>query len=285
MSDASRDLGTALRGWRDRTGPAAVGLPTGRGRRAAGLRREELAALAGVSVDYLTRLEQGRSTAPSPQVLAALARALRLNDAERSHLYLLAGRRPPGPGQVSGLVPPGVHRLVDQWAGAPLCVNDAAWNLLLWNPLWSALMGDASVFEGRERNIAWRHFTGLPGRILHTPEQLAHFESTIVGDLREATARYPADEGLRALIAELRAVSTEFDRLWEAAVVGVHESATKTVRHPRVGLLHLDCDVLLVPGSDLRIVVYTATPGTESADRLSLLNVIGQQELTPDRQN
>lgn len=280
MSESSSsDLGTVLRGWRDRTRPAEVGLTAGRGRRAAGLRREELAALAGLSADYLTRLEQGRSTAPSPQVLSALARALRLTEAERAHLYLLAGRRPPAPEQLSGRVPPGVRRLVEQWAGAPLSVLDAGWNLLLWNPLWAAVMGDASALQGRERNIAWRHFAGRPGRVVHTPEQERRFEEAVVGDLREATARYPADEGLRSLVAELRATSPAFTRLWRSAVVGPHESAQKTVRHPRVGILRLDCDVLLAPGSDLRVVVYTAAPGTESAERLALLDGAGHEEV------
>ncbi|MFF3246783.1 helix-turn-helix transcriptional regulator [Streptomyces sp. NPDC002870] len=277
---ASKELGTALRGWRDRTAPAEVGLPTGGVRRAAGLRREELSQLAGLSVDYIVRLEQGRATSPSQQVLSALARALRLSAAEREHLFLLAGQPAPGPGQLSAHISPGVRRLLDQLDGAPLSVHDAAWNLILWNPLWAALFGDASSLRGRERNIAWRHFAGLPGRVSHTPEQEARFEAAVVADLRAATARYPADAGLRSLIQDLQGVSTDFARLWETGIVGVHETATKTIHHPDVGTLTLDCDVLVAAGSDLRIVAYTAAPGSDAADRLKLLNVIGTQAMT-----
>jgi transcriptional regulator with XRE-family HTH domain len=256
-----------------------VGLPAGGVRRAAGLRREELAQLAGMSVDYIVRLEQGRATSPSPQVLSALARALRLSAAEREHLYLLAGQSAPGPGQLSAHITPGVRRLLDQLDGAPLSVCDAAWNLVLWNPLWAALFGDASTWHGRERNIVWRHFTGLPSRVGHDPGQEDAFRAAVVADLRAASARYPADAGLRSLIKDLREVSTDFARLWDSGIVGVHKSDTKTVHHPDVGTFTLDCDVLTVPGSDLRIVAHTAAPGSDAADRLRLLNVIGTQAM------
>ncbi|CAJ64233.1 MULTISPECIES: helix-turn-helix transcriptional regulator [Frankia] len=278
----SGELGRALRGWRDRTAPATVGLPVGGVRRAAGLRREELAQLAGLSVDYLVRLEQGRATSPSAQVLSALARALRLSAAEREHLYLLAGQWAPGPGQVSAHIPPGVRRLLDQLDGAPLSVWDAAWNLILWNPLWAALIGDPSARPGRERNIVWLHFIDPPCRISNTPEQEVRFRAAMVGDLRAAAARYPADAGLRALIKDLRDASTAFADLWDAGVVGVHEAVTKTVHHPTVGVLTLDCDVLTAPGADLRIVAYTAAPGSDAADRLRLLTVIGTEAMTED---
>lgn len=260
----------------------AVGLPVGGVRRAAGLRREELALLAGLSVDYIVRLEQGRATSPSQQVLSALARALRLSGAEREHLFLLAGQPPPGPGQLSAHIPAGVRRLLDQLDGTPLSVHDAAWNLVLWNPLWAAVFGDASALRGRERNIVWRHFTGLPGRVSHTPEQEARFEAAVVADLRAATARYPADAGLRSLIQDLRRASAAFERLWDTGIVGVHESDTKTIHHPDVGTLTLDCDVLTTPGSDLRIVAYTTVPGSDAADKLALLDVIGTQVLRRD---
>lgn len=278
----SNELGGALRGWRDRMAPAAIGLPVSEVRRAAGLRREELAQLAGLSVDYIVRLEQGRATSPSPQVLSALARALRLSAAEREYLFLLAGQPAPGPGQLSAHIPPGVRRLLDQLDGAPLSVHDAAWNLILWNPLWAALFGVPSALRGRERNIVWRHFTGLPGRVSHTPEQQARFEAAVVADLRAATASYPADAALRSLIKDLRGVSTDFAHLWETGIVGVHESDTKTIHHPDVGTLTLDCDVLIAAGSDLRIVTYTAAPGSDAADRLKLLGVIGTQAMTED---
>jgi transcriptional regulator with XRE-family HTH domain len=276
----SGELGRALRGWRDRTTPEAAGVPSGGVRRAAGLRREELAQLAGLSVDYVVRLEQGRATSPSPQVLSALARALRLSPAECEHLYVLAGQAAPGPNRISQQIPAGVRRLLDQLDGVALTVCDAAWNIILWNPLAAALIGDLSALHGRERNIAWREFTGLPSRVFCTPEQNRVFRAALVTDLRAASARYPADTGLRELVTDLRESGPDFVRLWDGGVVGVHESGGKTVRHPEAGTFAVDCDVLTVPGSDVRIVAYTASPGSDAADRLRLLSVIGTQSLS-----
>jgi transcriptional regulator with XRE-family HTH domain len=281
------ELGKTLHAWRDRLTPAEAGLPEGGRRRAPGLRREELAQLAGLSVDYVLRLEQGRSSAPSVQVLLALARALRLSDAERDHLFVLAGQSPPAPGQISAYVPPGVQRLLDQLEGAPLSVLDAAWTMISWNPLWAALIGDPSVLRGRRRNIVWRHFAAAPedahlagfDRVVQTPEQQSSFERAMVTDLRAATARYPKDAALRTLIQDLRAASDRFAQLWDDHAVGFHDSTTKTVHHPDLGPIQLDCDVLTAPGSDLRIVVYTAAPTTEAAEKLKLLKVLGLQTL------
>jgi transcriptional regulator with XRE-family HTH domain len=272
---SSRELGKALRAWRDRTAPATAGVAAGGARRAAGLRREELAQLAGLSVDYIIRLEQGRATSPSPQVLSALARALHLSAAEREHLYLLAGQQAPSPGNVPTHLPPSVRRLLAQLDGAPLSVYDAAWNLILCNPSWAALLGDASTGHGRERNVAWRIFGGLPSRVCRTPMRHAdRFEAAVVTDLRAATVRYPTDAALRSLIKDLRAVSTEFAHLWDTAAVGVHQPHTRTIHQPAVGTLTLDCDILTAPGGDLRIVAFTAAPGSDTADRLKRLNDI-----------
>jgi transcriptional regulator with XRE-family HTH domain len=263
--------------------PAAVGVPADGVRRAAGLRREELARLAGLSVDYVIRLEQGRATSPSAQALSALARALQLSAAEQEHLYLLAGQPPPIPGEVPTHIPPSVRRLLDQLDGAPLAVHDAIWHLILWNPLWAALFGDTAAWRGRERNIAWRIFAGLPSRIVFASEQQeCQLRAAMVTDLRAATARYPADAGLRSLIEDLRAVSTDFARLWDTATVGVHQPHAKTIRHPDVGTLTLDCDVLTAPGGDLRIVAFSAAPGSDTADRLKLLDITGTQAMTED---
>jgi transcriptional regulator with XRE-family HTH domain len=279
------ELGAALRGWRDRVSPADAGLAAGRARRAPGLRREELALLAGVSADYITRLEQGRATAPSPQVLGALGRALRLSREEQDHLFRLAGQAPPRPGHIIAHLTPSVQRLLDQLTGVPVSVNDAAWNLIAWNPLWAALMGDPSGLAGRNRNVLWRHFGGQQARVaqmvrvVRTPEEEARFEESTVADLRSATARYPDDTELRQLIADLQAASPRFARLWESGAVGTHREAHKTFDHPDVGLITVDCDVLTVDGSDLRIIAYTAPAGSEAAEKLRLLSVIGTQAL------
>ncbi|TCC42949.1 helix-turn-helix transcriptional regulator [Kribbella sindirgiensis] len=274
------ELGRTLHAWRDRVTPAEVGLPAGGKRRAPGLRREELAHLAGLSVDYIVRLEQGRSDSPSVQVLTALARALRLSDAERNHLFVLAGEVLPSPGRMSAYLPPGVQRIVDQLAGAPLCVTDAAWTVITWNPLFAALIGDPSPWQGRWRNIIYRHFVDPGDRVVMTPDQQQNFRAAMVTDLRASLARYPRDPDLRALIEELRAGYDDFARLWDQPVVGFHQSEQKTIRHPEVGTFDIDCDVLAIPGSDLRMVVYTAAPNTEAAEKLRLLSVIGLQALT-----
>ncbi|MEV6285175.1 helix-turn-helix transcriptional regulator [Kribbella sp. NPDC051770] len=279
------EFGKTLHAWRDRVSPAEAGLPANGVRRAPGLRREELAMLAGLSVDYVVRLEQGRSSAPSPQVLTALARALRLGDAERDHLFVLAGQAPPAPGRISAYIPPGVQRLVDQLEGAPLSVSDASWTMISWNSLWAAMLGDPSALRGRQRNLIWRRFAGeqeLPsgyGRVRQTPEQAERFTIALVTDLRAAVTRYPKDAELHAMVADLRALSAEFATAWDDHQIGFHGTDHKTVEHPELGPILLDCDVLTVPGSDLRIVVYTAPPNSEAAEKLRLLSVLGLQSL------
>ncbi len=273
------ELGAALRAWRDRLAPADAGLPDYGARRAPGLRREELALLAGMSADYVTRLEQGRASAPSVQVLTALARALRLTGAEREHLFVLAGQPLPGPGIMPAHLTPGLQRLLDQLSGIPVSVNDASWTLLAWNPLWAALVGDPAGSRGRDRNVLWRHFTGAPGRVSHTPEDEPRFEASAVADLRAAAARYPQDAGLRQLVADLRAASPRFAQLWESREVGTHERDHKTVHHPELGPITVDCDVLSVPAVDLRVIAFTAAPGSADADKLRLLGVLGTQDL------
>jgi transcriptional regulator with XRE-family HTH domain len=275
------ELGAALRAWRDRLAPADAGLPAQGARRAPGLRREELALLAGMSADYITRLEQGRASAPSVQVLTALARALRLTGAEREHLFVLAGQPEPGPGIMPTHLTPGLQRLLDQLSGTPVSVYDAGWTLLAWNSLWAALVGDPAGQRRRDRNVLWRHFTGGSGRVTHTAEDKPRFEASAVADLRAASARYPRDSALRDLVAGLHAASPRFAQLWDGRDVGTHERDRKTVHHPELGPITVDCDVLTVVGSDLRVVAFTAAPGSEDADRLRLLAVLGTEDFSP----
>src|SRR5689334_9388903 len=197
------EFAAVLRAWRDRLTPQEAGLPPGTGRRAPGLRREELATLAGVSVEYLVRLEQGRARNPSPQLLGALARALRLTEAERDHLYRVAGAAPPSPGVVPQHVTPGVQRMLDRLGDVPIGVHSAAWDLLWWNPLWAALTGDPSGLRGLDRNVAWRHFTGSRGVIEFDDRHAEEFSDDLAADLREAVGRYPRDPGLSALVGRL----------------------------------------------------------------------------------
>jgi transcriptional regulator with XRE-family HTH domain len=277
---ANSEFGQAVRRWRDRVPPEAAGLPAGGHRRTAGLRREELAMLAGISVDYITRLEQGRASHPSGQVIEALARALRLTAPERDHLFHLAGLTPPGPETVPAHITPSVQHLLDRMPATPVAVFDAAWTQLVANPPYAALMGDPGGWRGRERNAVWRNLVGPGTRVRHTPESRRELEATLVADLRAAAGRYPADRQLQRLVADLRASSDRFTELWDAGAVGRHETAHKIVDHPHVGPVELDCDMLTVAGSDLRIMIYTAVPGTEDAERLALITVLGTQTLT-----
>ena len=270
-----------VRRWRDRVAPETVGIPAGRRRRATGLRREELAGLAGISADYLTRLEQGRSTAPSAQVVEALAQALRLSDPERDLLYRLAGHTTPGPDVVPSRVTPSVQRLLDRLSYTPVVVYDATWTLVLANAPFDAVMGETSSWRGIERNAIWRNLLGPGNRVVHTAQEQADHEARLIADLRLTASRYPADRTLRRLIAELTAQSPRFAELWDADGPPPHPdpSKQKIVDHPAVGRITLDCDTLFVVGDDLRISVYTAEPGTEDADRLALAVVLGTQSL------
>ncbi|MHA6764443.1 helix-turn-helix transcriptional regulator [Streptacidiphilus sp. PAMC 29251] len=273
---ATTEFGHTVRRWRDRVSPEAAGLPVGGHRRAAGLRREELALLAGISVDYVTRLEQGRATNPSEQVVEALGRALRVSAAERDHLFHVAGLVPPGQGTVPAFITPSVQRMLDRLTATPVAVSDAAWTLLLANPLYTAMMGQ---FHGSERNAVWRNFLGSGNRrVRHTPQSQRALEVSQVSALRATASRYPADQRVRRLVADLRANSARFAEHWDSGAVGRPEAARKTIDHPQVGALTLDCDVLSVAGSDLRIMIYTAEPDTEDAERLALLAVLGTQE-------
>jgi transcriptional regulator with XRE-family HTH domain len=271
------EFADVLRAWRDRMRPEEAGLPAGPGRRAPGLRREELAALAGVSVEYIVRLEQGRAQHPSAQLLGALARALRLSDEERDHLFRVGGAAMPAQGQVPRHIPAGVQRMMDRLGDTPMAIMSASWDLLQWNPLWAAVTGDPTGRSAFDRNVAWRHFTDRPGLIAFDATHDEEFSSDLVADLREATGRYPADPGLATLVGRLKATSPDFARRWGEAHVARHRSSRKTVTSTPVGPITIDCDVLTTPGGDLRIVVYTALPGSEDASRLDLLRVTGLQ--------
>jgi transcriptional regulator with XRE-family HTH domain len=280
MSADEASLGATIRAWRDRLTPAAAGLPAARGRRAAGLRREDLADLAGVSVDYVVRLEQGRATTPSPQVVSALARALQLSRPERDHLYRLAGLQPPHDGTVTDHIPPGMQRVLTRLGDTPVAVFAADWRLIWWNHGWAALLGDPSGVAVDDRNLAKARFSAAAGssRFTGWPVVSENGEATdraIVADLRQASARYPADGRLAGLIRRLLDGSPRFAQLWRDGAVGRHTEDRKTIRHPDVGDIAVDCDVLSDSDTDLKIVIYTTIPGSEDETKLDLARVVG----------
>lgn len=272
-------LADALRSYRSRLAPRDVGLAGGTRRRVAGLRREEVAMLAGISVDYLTRLEQGRGPTPSDLVLAALARALRLSDDERDHLFRLAGSAPPLPGHIVSVPRASTLRLLDRITDLPAVLLDAKGDVIAWNALATALLGDFSSWAPGRRNVAWQRFLGDGGRVSNDADEDERTAVEAVASLRLVAASYPDDPGLRRLLDELRAGSDRFRALWDGGRVAERRSSRKTVDHPQLGRLTLDCDALHLPDVDQRLIVYSARPGSPEADALSLLRVVGLQDL------
>jgi transcriptional regulator with XRE-family HTH domain len=263
------ELGSALRQWRDRLSPADAGLTQSSPRRAPGLRREELAQLAGISIDYVTRLEQGRVTTPSGQVLESLARALRLTREERELLFALA-RRVPRQDRMRTRLTPSVQRLLEQLQ-TPVCVYDACWTQLAWNRAFAVLLGDPSGWRGLDANLLYRYLVGAPTRVRRSASEGEEYLNAYVADLRATRALFPHDPRVTRLIAALSAASPHFAELWNDHEIAALHETHKTIEHPKVGLLQLDCDVLRVDGADLRIVLFTAPPGTPQADALRLL--------------
>ncbi|MEO9325000.1 helix-turn-helix transcriptional regulator [Nocardioides sp. C4-1] len=274
------ELGTQLRVWRDRLTPAAVGLPSAPRRRTPGLRREEVAQLAGVSSDYVVRLEQGRAEHPSAQVVQALARALRLDDEESERLHRMAGHSPPSAGRMSRHVTPSILRIVDRLGDTPVSVIDAAWETVLQNRAADVLFGPIAGETGRGRNRAWRTFMDVPGMGRLEPQTRSMVERDVVADLHAALIRLPDDPDIAAIVADLRAESPRFAELWQTTPARVRGAQRKTLEHPVVGLLTVDCDVLSVHGSDLQIVVFSAEPGTPDGDALSMAVIMGLQDMT-----
>jgi transcriptional regulator with XRE-family HTH domain len=268
------DLATLIRAWRDRLRPETVGLPGGPGRRAAGIRREELSMLAGISVDYIVRLEQGRADRPSEQVVAAITRALQLSEDERDQLYIAAGLVPPSPTLVPRHIPPSVQRMLVRMPDIGTAVFAADWTLVTANDAWMGLHGTWTG-EPRERNLLWRQFVTGNTRLRRDDAATEHFERAIIADLRIATIRYPADPSLQTLISDLRDRSPRFRAFWAGVEVATHRGERKTIVHPSIGDITLDCDVCTVEGTGLRIVTFTAEPGSDDESRLALARTLG----------
>lgn len=277
------ELADFLRRSRARLTPDDVGLSPGARRRTPGLRREEVAQLTGMSTDYYTRLEQARGPRPSRQMLTALARALRLTDDERDHLFHLTGEEPPRDRETSGHVRPGLLRVLDRLYDAPAQVVTDWGDVLAQNAMAAALVGDITSRPPGERNIVRRFFAWRPGESsLLPPEDRAEHARAHVASLRAVLAARPDDPGPAALVAELRSTSAEFAALWAEHEVAVRRSSVKRFLHPVVGMLELDCELLLSAEHAQRLIVHTARPGTESDEKLRLLRVVGLQDMTLD---
>ncbi|OLT19318.1 XRE family transcriptional regulator [Pseudonocardia sp. CNS-139] len=268
-------LADFLRRRREGLRPEDVGLPAGPRRRTPGLRREEVAQLAGVSADYCMRLEQRRSSQPSPQVLAALARALRLTDDERDHLFVLAGHPAPVGRAAGEHVRPALLHLLDALPHTPAQIVSDLGDLLAQNRIARYLFGEYCSEREESRNILVRWFTTV--RAAHPDDEHEHLSRVHVADLRAAVARRGSDPAAAALVRRLCAASPEFTRLWDEHEVAVRRRSRMRVVHPAVGLLELDGETLLTPAADQKLLVFAPPPGSSSADKLALLGVVGDQ--------
>jgi transcriptional regulator with XRE-family HTH domain len=282
-----RELADFLRRSRERLHPHDVGLPGGPRRRTPGLRREEVSQLAGISADYLMRLEQARSPQPSTQVLAALARALRLTDDERDHLYVLSGHRPPAGRLAGNHVRPGLLHLLDQLTATPAQILTDLGDLLAQNAMAQALFGSVCSVRrhdcDQDHNVVWRWFNDPAVPRAYPADERDEHGHQLVADLRAAVARRGYDRDARGLVERLSASSAEFTALWALHEVGVPRHSRLRVLHPTIGPIELDREILLTPSEDQRLLIYTAPPGTPDLDRLELLRVVGSERFAADR--
>jgi transcriptional regulator with XRE-family HTH domain len=277
------ELAAFLKSRRDRIRPSDVGLPHGPRRRVPGLRREEVSQLAGLSADYYTELERGRGAQPSAQVLAALARALRLDGDERDHLFRLADRPiPPGAQGPTAHVQPGLLGLLDRLTTTPAQVITDVHETLVQNPLAVALLGPSPAVRGPEASFVYRWFTDPEARWIYPAEDHPHHSRVFVADLQAVAARRGSDPVVTRMVATLRRRSQEFADLWDTHDVALRRTDHKRIVHPTLGVIELDCHNLLSEDGRQRLLWFSAPPGTEGAAQLELLSVIGTQDLAPD---
>ncbi|MFH8498986.1 helix-turn-helix transcriptional regulator [Streptomyces coeruleorubidus] len=270
-------LADFLRRRRETMRPAEVGIADGPRRRTSGLRREEVARLAGMSVDYVVRLEQGRSSRPSVQLLGALARALRLSDDERDHLFHLAGHQPPPADGVARLARAGLIRMLDLLGDTPALVLSDLGEVLAQNRAALLLTGNHTGFSGDRRYAVYRWFTDPAARAVTPPEDQQRYARQLVADLRAAAGRRTGDSMVAGLVDRLQAASADFRRIWAEHEVAVRRADRKTLLHPRVGHLLLDCETLVTPDQGQQLLVLTPADA-ETRERLELLRVIGVEE-------
>ena len=275
--DMDRDgLADFLRRHREALQPGDVGLSAGTRRRTPGLRREEVAGLANMSTDFYERLEQRRGSGPSQQTLAALARALRLTPDERAHLFELAGHTAPHRAFRTDHASPGLLRLLGLLETPAQIVSDLGVTLSQ-NPLAEALVGVQTRYTGLPRSIIYRWFTDPVQRLIHPEADHQTHSRGHVAAIRGVHGRSGDDPEVRELIEHLLRESTEFAALWERHEVASPAGRLKRFVHPLVGQLTLDCQILTSENLTERLVVFTANPGSEDANRLKLLSVIGSQ--------
>ncbi|MEV4798553.1 helix-turn-helix transcriptional regulator [Nonomuraea sp. NPDC049421] len=277
-----RELAAFLKTCRARVRPADVGLPAGTRRRVPGLRREEVAQLAGLSADYYTELERGRGAQPSAQTLAALARALRLAGDERDHLFHLAERPVPASHGTTTHVQTSMLAMLDRLATTPAMIITDLHATLVQNDLAAALIGRHPYRQGPKASYVYRWFTDPAARALYPPEEHPHHSRVFVSDLRAVAARRGRDPHVAQMVAALRRRSAEFAALWDAHDVALRRADHKRLVHPVLGIIEVDCHSLFSEDGRQRLLWFTAPPGSRGAAQLELLSVIGTQDMSPE---
>ncbi|MBE2320342.1 helix-turn-helix domain-containing protein [Solirubrobacter sp. CPCC 204708] len=269
-------LADFLRRRREALLPDDVGLDAGPRRRTKGLRREEVALLAHMSTDYYSRLEQQRGPQPSEPMLASIARALRLTQDERDHLFRLAGHTPSPRARRTDHVNPALMRVLDR-LDTPAQVMSDLGDTLAQNELAVALVGEQTRHTGPARSVLYRWFTDPREREIYPEEDRPRHTRAYVAGTRAVLARDPDDPRAREIVDELLRISPEFAELWSQHEVAIRLSDRKRMVHPRIGVITLHCQHLIAADEGQILLVYTATPGSEDADKLRLLSVIGNQ--------
>ncbi|NIK56115.1 helix-turn-helix transcriptional regulator [Kribbella shirazensis] len=277
------DLSDFLRKRREALQPEDVGMPRGRRRRTPGLRREEVAALASMSADYYSRLEGGRGPQPSVDMLGSIARALRLTLEERDHLFLLAGHGTPPRTTRACHVDPGMLRILDRLHDTPAMLINRCGEVLAQTPAHVAFAGELTNFEGMERSEVYRWFAHPESRALYAEPELSTHSRLQVSMLRTVATIDGPKSYAASIVRALQKLSPEFTAIWDAHEVVAAHSRTKRFRHPVVGELELYCELIDNRDQQQTLIVFTATPGSESAEKLELLAVLGSQTLDPAR--
>jgi transcriptional regulator with XRE-family HTH domain len=270
-------LADFLRHRREALQPGDVGLPAGARRRTRGLRREEVAALAAMSADYYARLEQRRGPQPSEQMLASLARALRLTGGERDYLFQMAGHNPPVSVSAATHVAPALLRVLDRLADTPALILSSLGETLVQNRMADALFGDPSGYTGLARSTIYRWFTSPAERLSYPEDDRDRQSRAQVANLRAAYGSMGPQSRAGELLRALQKASPEFAALWERHEVARRFEDHKTLIHREIGAIELDCQVLFTEDQSQALLVLTAPPHTEGHEKLRLLAVLGHE--------
>jgi transcriptional regulator with XRE-family HTH domain len=274
-------LADFLRRRREALQPEDVGLSRGPRRRTEGLRREEVAALCDMSVDYYSRLEQSRGPQPSEQMLAAIARGLRLTLDERDHLFRLGGHNAPVRALRSEHISPGLMRMLDRLHDTPAQVMSELGETLLQTAPSRAIFGDESQVTGMRRSVYYRWFTDPASREVYPAEDHPIHSRNFAADLRTVYAKRGPSSRAGAIVDALLEQSPEFAEVWAAHDVNSVHSYEKRLQNAEVGVMTLHCQLLYDHEQGQALLVFTATPGSESYQKLQLLSVIGTQRIAP----